>query len=333
MMRLVRAIVALGLIWSLYWYAAGYGLRSGVAGWFDDQRARGWLADHARITTSGYPFRHLTMLQSPALADPATGTAWQADWLLLASPAIWPGRQTLEFADTPQRLSYFDRTAVVATSGMRAQLHLHPGLALALERMTLSSGPVSVTGDGQLLVAVSKLDMSMVQTAQSETYDINVDAADFTPGEGIRALAGSSSALPPSFQTLTLDMTVRFDTRWDRGALEQRRPQPVAIDLALARMDWGALSLFATGDLSVDPTGIPTGQIALKAENWREMLAMARAAGAIPEQAVPPTERVLGLLAGLGGNPEALDVQLNFRDGFVALGPLPLGPAPRLILR
>ena len=85
------------------------------------------------------------------------------------------------------------------------------------------------------------------------------------------------------------------------------------------------------GELDVDAQGIPTGEIAIKAENWRDMIAMANAAGALPDQAVDPVTRALNFLAGLGGNPNALDLQLNFRDGFVALwARLPLGSALRL---
>ncbi|MEM7319561.1 MAG: DUF2125 domain-containing protein, partial [Pseudomonadota bacterium] len=161
----------------------------------------------------------------------------------------------------------------------------------------------------------------------------SVKASAFAPGETLRAVMGSAPSLPPEFEALELDVTVHFDRPWDRNALEERRPQPRVIDLSSAQVTWGALHLLAAGKLSLDPDGIPNGKIAIKAENWREMLAMAQAAGAVPQQAIDPAERVLGLLAGLGGNPNSLDVQLNFRDGLIALGPLPLGPAPRIFLR
>lgn len=333
MLRLIRVVIVLGLLWSAYWYIAGFGLRSGIEGWFATQSARGWQADYASIETSGYPMRHRTMLTSPALADPATGTAWQADWLELDSPAVWPGRQTLRFAPTPQRLSYFDRTLVIEAEDMQADLHLHPGIALALDRLALTAAPWSISGPAGPVANAQDLTLSMVQAEQPETYQITIEAADFTPGEEIRRVLASSTVLPRSFDALTLETTVQFDKQWDRSALEDKRPQPVAIDLKLAELHWGELRLFAAGKLDVDAQGIPTGEIALKAENWREMLAMAEAAGAIPPQAIDPAERVLNMLASLGGNPSTLDVQLNFRDGFVALGPLPIGPAPRLILR
>jgi hypothetical protein len=333
MLRLIRVVIVLGLLWSAYWYIAGFGLRSGIEGWFITQSERGWQADYATIETSGYPTRHRTMLTSPALADPATGTAWQGDWLELDSPAIWPGRQTLRFAATPQRFSYFDRTLVIEAQDMQADFHLHPGIALALDRLALTAGAWSISGPKGPVANADDLTLSMVQTEQAETYEITINAADFTPGEEIRRILASSTVLPRSFDALKLDTAIQFDKQWDRSALEEKRPQPVAIDLKLAELHWGELRLFAAGKLDVDAQGIPTGEIALKAENWREMLAMAEAAGAIPRQAVDPAERVLNMLASLGGNPSALDVQLNFRDGFVALGPLPIGPAPRLILR
>ncbi len=55
MMRLVKIAIVLGLLWSGYWYAAGYGLRSSISGWFATQQARGWQADYADMSTSGFP--------------------------------------------------------------------------------------------------------------------------------------------------------------------------------------------------------------------------------------------------------------------------------------
>ena len=333
MIRLIKVIIGLGLVWSLWWWGAGFALRQGITNWFDIQEARGWQADMHDMTTAGYPLRHITTLSSPALADPATGTAWQADWLRLDSSAAWPGRQNLHFPATPQRLSYFDQTVVIAAQGMVARLHLHPGFALTLERMELTSADWQINGDTTPIMSGTSLVLAMVQSDQPTTYQFNIDAAEFSPGARLRRLIGSAGSLPDSFEALTLDMTVTFDQVWDRKALEQRRPQPVAIDLKLAELHWGALRLMAAGKLTVDSDGIPSGAITLKADNWREMLTMAQASGAIPSQAVKPAERALKLLASLGGNRNTLDVQFNLVDGFIALGPFPLGPAPRLILR
>lgn len=333
MVRLAKILVVLGLVWSGWWYAAGYGLRTGIASWFSAQADRGWQADYADLATSGFPLEHVNMLTSPALADPDSGTAWQADWLMLESPAIWPGRQTLRFAPTPQRLSHFDRTAVIEAADMVAELRLHPGIALELERLALTAGPWQVaTPDGAVLGGAA-LTLAMQQTEAGDTYRYDITIPEFTPGLGLRRLARATETLPDSFDALSMDLRVRFDRPWDRRALERRRPQPVAVDLRLVDLRWGAMTVQAAGKLTIDAAGQPTGAITVKAENWRQILAMAQAAWNIPQRAIDGAERGLGLLARLGTNPEALDVQLNFAAGFVALGPIPLGPAPRLVLR
>ncbi|MFV0513319.1 MAG: DUF2125 domain-containing protein [Jhaorihella sp.] len=329
----MKILVVIGLLWSGYWYAAGYGLRAGVAGWFSAQQARGWQADYAGLSTSGYPLRHVNMLTGPALADPASGIAWQADWLMLESPAIWPGRQTLRFAPTPQRLSYFDRTAVIEAQDMVADLHLHPGIALELAQLSLTAGPWRVSGPGGTVLGGDGLTLAMVQTDRPDTYRYDIAAPGFAPGDGLRRMARATETLPPRFEALSVAMEITFDGPWDRRALEQRRPQPVAIDLRLADLRWGGLTVMAAGKLAVDSAGTPTGTISVKAEKWREMLDMARSAWDIPPGAMDSVERGLALLARMGRDPDALDLQLNLRDGFVALGPIPLGRAPRLILR
>ncbi|WP_170478345.1 DUF2125 domain-containing protein [Ruegeria arenilitoris] len=333
MRRLIRVLIFVAIAWSAYWFTAGYGLRAALTGWFDQQQEQGWQADFSGASTGGYPTHHITRLTNPALADPVNGTAWSADWIEFQSPAVWPGSQLLRFAETPQRLSYFDQTATIQADALQAELQLQPGVALVLEKMAVTSGAWSVAENGDAQAGGDNLFMVMAQTDFPEAYTISARVEGFTPGDDLRNLMRSATTLPQAFDTLELDMAVTFDKPWDRSALEQRRPQPVAIDLQLAEMKWGELSLFAAGELDVDEQGIPTGEIAVKAENWRDMIAMANAAGALPDQAVDPVTRALNFLAGLGGNPNALDLQLNFRDGFVALGPLPLGPAPRLILR
>ncbi|MEO1732019.1 MAG: DUF2125 domain-containing protein [Pseudomonadota bacterium] len=156
---------------------------------------------------------------------------------------------------------------------------------------------------------------------------------DFTPGERMRRLLRTADTLPASFETLTLQMAVTFDRTWDRRALEANRPQPQHIDLRVAEARWGELRILAAGDLRVDAQGVPTGAITVKADNWQTMLDMAETSGALPPQLRGTVEQGLSLLSGLSGNPNALDVQFNFADGFVSLGPFPIGPAPRFILR
>lgn len=332
-MRLAKWLLAALLLWSLYWAAAAWGLRQGITGWFAERASQGWQAEFAGMETAGYPLRHEIRLLAPALADPGTGAAWQADWLNLDSPAIWPGHQRVRFPATPQRLSYFDQTVEIAAEGLTAVLRLAPGTALTLEEMGLEAGAWEIRQEGTVVLGGSALQARMQQAEAPELYRITAEAAEFSPRAAWRSRLAAASGLPPAFDTLALDMAVTFDAAWDRAALEQRRPQPRRIALSLADARWGDLRLKATGTLTVDEGGLPEGSLALQAENWRGLLAMAERAGSLPPAMRTPLERVLGLFAGTGGNPETLDIALTFADGMARLGPLPLGPAPRIILR
>ena len=332
-MRIVKLLVILAVLWTLVWGGLALMLRSGITGWFDDRAAEGWQAEFTSASTAGYPLRHITELRDPVLADPSTGRAWSAESLTFDSPAIWPGRQSLRFSDAPQYISYFDATQVLTATDMVADLDLAAGLALELRGMGLTAGGWTLTADDTELVAGAGLTMTMAQDdSQPEAYAIVLDIPDFTPGQRLRRLMGGDT-LPDTFDALGLKMDVRFDRPRDRRALEDRRPQPRRLDLRSADFAWGPLQIRAAGGFDVDENGIPDGQISIRAENWRAMLRMAETAGALPSGAAQSAERALGFLAGLGGDREAIDVQLNVRNGVVALGPLPLGPAPRLILR
>ena len=39
------------------------------------------------------------------------------------------------------------------------------------------------------------------------------------------------------------------------------------------------------------------------------------------------------LMAALEGPPNTLDAPLTFENGFISFGPIPLGPAPRIVIR
>ena len=238
-------------LWSVYWAGAAFGIKHSLSGWFAARENDGWRAEFAEISTSGYPVRHVTRLKSPALADPETGTAWQADWIAFASPAVWPGHMTLQFAETPQRLSYFDQTVALSASGLKADLRLHPGISLQLETMALTAGPWRVTGQAGMEMGATNLVLAMRQGDRAEAYRFEVEAQDFAPGPEIRQLLARGERLPDGFESLRLEMTVLFDRPWDRRALEDRRPQPARIDLKRADVQWGALRLRATGSVTI----------------------------------------------------------------------------------
>ncbi|ANP38164.1 hypothetical protein JL2886_03285 [Phaeobacter gallaeciensis] len=331
-MRVVKLLVAAGLVWSLYWAASAWGLRSGIAQWFDEQERQGWLAEYAALESSGFPTAHRTRILHPTLADPGTGAAWSADWISLYSLPLKPQEVTLQFTPAPQRLSHFDKTAVLQVADMQADLQLAPGSAMSLERMSLQAAEWKISRAGKVLLSAPAFALDMTRTGDTESYRISARAETLTPRGRLQRMLIAAEDLPPSLSDVTLAADILFDTAWDRRALELRRPQPRRITLTQAEAHWGALALRASGNVEVDEAGRISGKVAIRAENWRDMLRMAERSGLLPTRLRSGTERILAVLAEMHGREQDLDIALSFSDGQMFLGPLPLGTAPRITL-
>lgn len=332
-MRMLKWLSLGATLWLIYWALAAWGLRTGLDQWFSEQRRQGWQAEYESLKTGGFPFRHVTHLTQPGLADPGTGVAWSADWIEFDSPALWPGAQTLRFSATPQRFSYFDQTFTLVANAMRAEMQLAPGLALQLERISLNSQDWQISKAAAPVLEAQSLNFLLQQQEPANRYRLTVKALGFSPASNYRLLLAARDPLPQRFETLNVSAMVEFDTAWDRRAIELRRPQPRRINLELAEAQWGTLHLKAAGDLHVDEAGQLTGDLAVQLENWKDLLDMAERASLLPPTARGGLERILAIFAARSEQPNKLDVTLNFLQGQMSIGPLPLGPAPVIILR
>jgi hypothetical protein len=52
--------------------------------------------------------------------------------------------------------------------------------------------------------------------------------------------------------------------------------------------------------------------------------------GLVQPEVAPTVERMMETMAASSGDPQVLDLPLKFSSGRMSLGPLPLGPAPRM---
>lgn len=336
MLRLLLTVIVIAAAaWSGYWYVGATSLESAFSNWFEERRAEGWVADYTSLKVQGYPNRLDTVATGLALADPGTGLAWEAPQFeinaLSYQPnhviAVWPGQQLLA---TPQEKYH------LSSDDMRASLVIAPDTTLQVERTALTAESLEIrpaSGKGSTALQSLRLAAEHVPMADAATYRLGLAAEGFLPSLGWRDLVDPNGTLPDRFDALSADLTVEFDKPWDRSAIEIARPQPQMIHLRLAEARWGRLELQAAGEVSVDSAGQPTGEITIKARNWREILELAVNAGAIPPGLAGTLRDGLSLISGMAGNPKTLDIPLGLRGGRIMLGPVPIGPAPVLRLR
>ncbi|WP_135504410.1 DUF2125 domain-containing protein [Roseovarius aestuariivivens] len=334
MRKLLILILVVAGAWAGYWAVGSASVQTTFQRWFEERRAEGWVAEYGELTTRGFPNRFDTTISNVSLADPATGLAWDAPFFQIFALsyrpnhiiAVWPNDQRLA---TP--LQKFD----IASEDMRASLVTQASPRLPLERLTLTATTLAVTEDGKSQpTRAQSLTLAAERLAGAEaSYRLGLNAEGLAPALDWRARLDPGGTLPDAFEAFRADMTVQFDTPWDLDAIEEARPQPRQIRLRLAEARWGRLELQAAGELDVDTAGRPTGEIVVKARNWREILGLAVSSGALPQGLADTLEDGLSLIAGLAGNPRTLDIPLTFAGDRIRLGPVPIGPAPRLILR
>lgn len=333
MKKLAAIIVILAALWGGYWWVGSSAVERNLKAWFEARREAGWVADYASLDTAGFPNRFDTTITDLDLADPETGLAWHAPFFQILQLSYTPHHVILALPHEQTLASPYE-TVTVGSSHMNGSVIFKPSTALELERTAFVMKEVTLAGETGWQAALDEGRLAArLLPGQKARYEIGFEALGLRPSQAGRDALDPGGVLPETVETLKLDAEVTFDRPWDRAAIEEARPQPTAIDLKTLRARWGKLDLRATGTLAVDEEGMPSGKITVKAENWREMLKMAVTAGLVPKALAPTIETGLGLLAGLSGGGESLDAPLGFRDGGVYLGPVPLGPAPRLALR
>ncbi len=334
----MRLLLTLTLVaaaaWAGYWFLGANGAQSAFAAWFEQRRAEGWAADYSDLQVRGFPNRFDATFDNLTLADPGTGLAWDAPFFQILALsykpnhviAIWPNDQLFATPLGKYR---------VTSSDMRASAVFQPDTDLALERATLTASTLGIKPTStQTPLAANTVSLAIErQPGDGKTYRMGLSADNLAPSVPWVRRVDPKGTLPETLSAFTADFTVAFDTPWTRSAIETARPQPREIRVKLAQARWGQLDLRLAGKVVVDDKGLPTGQITIKARNWRDILQLAVNSGALIESLASPLEDGLDLIAQLSGNPETLDIPLDFRNGRMLLGPVPLGPAPVLAIR
>ena len=333
MRKLAIGIVVLAAVWAAYWAIAARSLENGISSWLEERRGAGWVSEYSEVKTSGFPFDFKTEVHDLELADPNTGVAWKAPLFRIFAPsykptritATWPEKQT--FATPLEKID-------IKSEQMVGAIAFQAGPSLTLDHSSFELANVTLKSSAGW---TSHLDAGTFTTSlnpeRANTHDIFFEATAWRPPLRVLSLLDPVRALPDNFQTMRIALTVSFDAPWDRHVIENKRPRITYLHLKDLQGTWGRLDLRAAGKLTVDQDGLPTGRIVVRATNWRDMLKVGVSSGLVPQNVSGTIENLLAVLAGLSGKQSTLDAPLVFENGLVSFGPIPLGPAPRLVLR
>jgi hypothetical protein len=331
--RLVIGCAVLVTAAMALWFVSAQAIRGVVTEWLAARAEEGWLVSYDEVSVEGFPTAFRTELAALELADPETGWIWTLPRMTLEQQVFRPARVRAVWPAEQGLASPYDRLTIRSET-MMSDLDLQPASLYALDLSDTVLGEVTVeSGRGwTMTLPEGRLTMMRLPDAAA-AYDVSFRATGLVPPAPLQAQLDPGGLLPRAVSTLEYDATMTFDRPWDIRAIEERRPQVTALDLREMQAVWGGLVLNATGELTVGPGGVPDGVVSIRAENWREMVTLAVNAGLLTERMRGTAEGLLGVVAGLSGDPEVIDADLAFENGRAFLGPLPVGPAPRLVLR
>lgn len=329
MRALLIAVLALAALWAGYWFVGSRVLDQSVDDWIAAQAASGYDVSASESTVTGFPNRFDLTLTEPRFADPQAGIGWSAPFAQVFA-MTWKPWHVIAALPDRQTVTLPEEEIAITSSRLRGSLVVTPGTELTLDRTTIEGDGLRLSSSRGWETAVSRLLLATRRSeADASSHDIWLEAQSLTPDQAFRMEMQSRSDLPELIDRIAVDGVAGFSAPIDRFAAETQ-PRLRSLSLRNAELVWGRLQLTAKGGIQPGPDGLAEGRIDLRADPWRDLIPLIVAAGFVTAEFAPNVERAMDLLAKQGADPEVLEVPLSFTGGRMSLGPIPLGPAPRL---
>ncbi len=323
---LIVLVLAGGAAW---WMIAARAHEKGFEAWLDARRAEGWQAE-AEVSIAGFPNRLDLTLRDVALADPQSGWAWSAPifeidnviWDPTFYVATWPPEQTLAAPGA---------RAMLRSETMKASFRAFRELRLPVERVSFEGMRLALEAEAGWTAGAERLALHLradPDAGPPNAYEFAGEAARLRLPDFLRARLDPAGALPQAVELASAQGRVALDRPLDRFALEGRKPGMTHLSLKEARAEWGGLKLRVSGAAEADREGYAEGEFEIEAENWKDMIDAAEAAGALDATFAETLRTGLGFVARLAGKGDRLNVSLVFSGGRARIGPIPVGDAP-----
>lgn len=326
-MRVLQWVVlALGLLWAGYWVVGSTALQKGAEAWFADQAAQGRVATRSELAVHGFPSRFDLTVTDIHLADPVTGLGWTAPFAQVFS-MTWKPWHLIAALPNTQTISLPDQEIGLASSKLQGSLKLVPGVALALDGIIIDGADLVATSSQGWVVKAARAEFATRQDATAANgHEANLTITGLVPDAGLIARA---PGLPGVVDVAQIDLVAGFSAPIDQFAGD-KRPQVVAVTVKDGLVRWGDLVVSAKGAVVADDDSLAEGRIDIHIEGWQKLVPVAVAMGLIKAEVAPTVEKMMGLMAQQSGDGTSLDLPLVMTAGRMSLGPIPLGPAPRM---
>lgn len=329
MRKLIVLVVVLATLYGGYWFVGKSQIQSRLAEALIEIDAGPMDVSYDNLQTHGFPSRFDTTFTNLVIDDPAARVRWETPIFQLLALSYQPNNVRAYF---PQEQIFIvdGEQFILFTENMVARGQVSASASLSVQQAELELlNPRLRTEEGAEL-ALARLFAAMRLTPETDkTYDVFFEARSIVLPEDIRRLLDPDNLLPPVMQSLRLDSDIMLSEPLELNGAGAA-PLIDLLSISEFAFEWGEISLSAIGDLTPDDAGLLNGSVTISARNWQKALDLAVAAGAVPQDR---RQFFIGIIDTLDETPHITDTMtatLSITNGEMALGPIPLGPAPRL---
>lgn len=327
MRRLLIVVLVAAAAYGGYWFVGARAAENGARDGLTQLAEQGWQVGYEALSTRGFPSRFDTTVTDLDLTTPDGQVRYQAPFLQAFALSYQPTQVIVAFP-TRQDITLGGQVVTLASEGLRVSAAARANAALTFETATLEAQLLALSSDtggvrtGPVLAAM--------RAGADLTYDLYGKVDKITLPDDLWQQMFPNGALPLSIAAVTLNGQITLDRTLDRFALDPEAgdpPRVMAVKLSETRLDWGDLTIAASGDLRADASGFAEGEVTIRARGLDDLLRGLSNIGAI----APGMEQSLQSMAtGLADGQGDVTLTLTMSGGLTRMGFLPVGAAPRL---
>lgn len=330
MKRLTYLVVILALIYGGYWFVGSNAVENEAKTQLEKMRNDGWDVSYGDLTTQGFPSRFDTNLTDLSLVTPNRRVRYDAGTIQVLALSYQPNRAIIALPPV-QTLTIDDTPIDIKSDGLRASASVSANTALSLNAITTEASKIAVTiASDHKFTATDLLTAVRENNTIPNTYDTYFTLKDIVLPALVLSTIDPTGSLVNTIDLVTFDGALTLDRPLNRHTLPMWENDPGklrGVTLRSLTLQWDRFVITGEGSFTVDANGTPDGTITITVNDWQGMLDVALSAGLIPDQ-YSFMARSMGQTLARGN--EELVLLITVQNGNLSIGPLPLGPAPKL---
>jgi len=338
--------------YTAYWFAASSRLQVGIKSFVTESKNDNIALTWHDLSVSGFPYRIGLTFTKPAVAAPKTPENWSWSADSLESDFLpYNLRHLVLKIDGTQELHYSDvgehprhhviRAKAEGTWASYIALKDEPFGRLAIDIKNLKStrdetqAKTSANDANSEYLNADRLQLHMQPVDELDTNATPIPIPS-TPNNYDIALQGDVMSISPNATTRVLGNQIEIIAVQARLRNVPQGQSASLVELSRdwlekggrltvsdLRIKWGALDLWAQGEITLDDQARPKGRFDAEITNYSELLLALVNAGIIRPEDAKLTNLGMGLVAQLQGkNDGRISVPVVMNNGKLFLGPL-----------